>query len=414
MDKLKDLQEKLGRAWESYKEHRDSLGEDQTKWSEEDRTKFNKLDADVNKIEKDIDNLNERNERSERDKAREERFSKPLDDNKDHVNGGENRQKSKDEQEEIRSNLYDSYLTGGMSALNHEDRGQFAGSDIAGGYLITPQKMLKQILKEVDDAVAIRGLATIHSLKKAASLGVVKLDTDLDDWDWTQELKTGNLDDMTFGKREMRPHPMAKRVKISNTLIQMSDMGPQAIVQSRMAVKQGETMENAYMTGTGHNKPLGLFVASSDGISTSRDYSTDATTTSMSGDQLIGVQGTLKPGYERNARWLMHRDGITQIRKLKDGNGQYLWSPGLSDGVGRNILGKPYVVSEFAPNTFTTGQYVGMYGDFKYYWILDVLMMQIQVLKELYAETNQIGYIGRYEGDGQPVMEEAFVRIKLG
>ncbi len=37
----------------------------------------------------------------------------------------------------------------------------------------------------------------------------------------------------------------------------------------------------------------------------------------------------------------------------------------------------------------------------------------IQVLKELYAESNQIGYIGRMECDAQPVLSEAFVRVKL-
>jgi len=77
------------------------------------------------------------------------------------------------------------------------------------------------------------------------------------------------------------------------------------------------------------------------------------------------------------------------------------------------ILGHPFMESEYAPNTFTTGQYVGVLGDFSFYWIADALTMQIQVLTELYAETNQNGYIGRKETDGQPVLEEPFVRVTL-
>ena len=43
----------------------------------------------------------------------------------------------------------------------------------------------------------------------------------------------------------------------------------------------------------------------------------------------------------------------------------------------------------------------------------DALYMQVQRLNELYAETNQVGFIGRLETDGAPVLEEAFVRLKL-
>jgi HK97 family phage major capsid protein len=77
------------------------------------------------------------------------------------------------------------------------------------------------------------------------------------------------------------------------------------------------------------------------------------------------------------------------------------------------ILNLPVAMSENAPNTMTTGLYVGMLGDFSHYWIADALDMQVQRLTELYAETNQTGFIGRMESDGMPVLAEAFVRVKL-
>ncbi len=73
----------------------------------------------------------------------------------------------------------------------------------------------------------------------------------------------------------------------------------------------------------------------------------------------------------------------------------------------------PVRESEWAPSTFTTGLYVGIIGNFDYYWILDSLLMEIQVLAELYAETNQIGYIIRAETDGAPVQSNAFARVTL-
>jgi HK97 family phage major capsid protein len=60
------------------------------------------------------------------------------------------------------------------------------------------------------------------------------------------------------------------------------------------------------------------------------------------------------------------------------------------------------------------GQYAGLLGDLQHYWIVDALSMQVQRLNELYAETNQVGFIGRLETDGAPVLEKAFVRVQLG
>ena len=100
------------------------------------------------------------------------------------------------------------------------------------------------------------------------------------------------------------------------------------------------------------------------------------------------------------------------IRKLKTGDGEYLWKPGLTDRPD-TILEIPVEESEYVPNTFTTSLYVGILGDWSFYWIADALNMNIQVLAELYAETNQNGYIGRKETDGMPVLEEAWVRVKL-
>jgi HK97 family phage major capsid protein len=67
-----------------------------------------------------------------------------------------------------------------------------------------------------------------------------------------------------------------------------------------------------------------------------------------------------------------------------------------------------------ALNTFTTGQYVGIVGDFSFYWIAHALNVSVQRLVELHAATNQVGFIGRLESDGMATLDEAFARVKLG
>ena len=286
--------------------------------------------------------------------------------------------------------------------------------DTLGGYLVAPQEFVAELIQVVDDLVFIRGLATVKTLTLGVSLGAPSLDTDLSDASWTSELLDGGQDDtLRFGKRELFPHPLAKRVLISNKMLNAPGLNAEAIVSERMAYRFGVAQENAFLTGSGSGQPLGVFTASADGISTGRDVSTGNTTSEIGADGLIEAKFALKAAYWARATWIFHRDALKQIRLLKDGNGQYMWSPGLAGGIAPAILDMPFLISEFAPNTFTTGLYVGILGDFSRYWIADSLTMQVQRLIELYAATNQTGFIGRLETDGMPVLEEAFVRVIL-
>ena len=311
------------------------------------------------------------------------------------------------------------FLTGGAAAVGQGDgaeefRALQAGSSAEGGYLVAPQEFVTTLIKNVDNATFIRGRATKFTVTKAESLGAPTLENDAADSDWTVELGTGSEDTgMRFGKRELKPHPLAKRIKVSKKLIRISALPIEGIIQQRMGYKFGITQEKAFLVGDGQNKPLGVFTPSTDGISTGRDVSTGNTTTAISFDGLIEAKFAVKAAYWPKSDWLFHRDAVKNITKLKDNDNQYLWRMSVRDGEPDTLLGRPLMVSEYVPNTFTTGQYVGLFGDFSHYWIVDALDMQIQRLTELYAETNQDGFIGRMESDGMPVLEEAFARIKL-
>lgn len=312
--------------------------------------------------------------------------------------------------EEYRA-AYDLYLRTG------ETRALQADNDAAGGYLLAPQQMVSDIIKTLDNAVAIRALATKYTVSSAQSLGVPTLDADPSDADWTSELLIGSEDTtLSFGKRELHPKPLAKLEKVSNKLLRMAVMSAEQIVRDRLTYKFGVTQEKAFLTGNGANQALGVFTASANGISTGRDVSTDNTATAITADGLINAKYALKGAYHKspNLRWMFHRDAVKQIRKLKTlTDGQYVWQAGLQAGQPDMLLDVPVIMSEYVPNTFTTGLYVGILGDFSKYWIADAMTLEIKRLNELYAATNQVGFIGRLETDGMPVLEEAFVRVKL-
>lgn len=316
----------------------------------------------------------------------------------------------------IESRAFAKYLRSGAPSLSMEEsRALQAGLDTSGGYAVAPQEFVRQLIQAVDNVTFMRTICTVMpSILNAESLGAPSLETDVADPTWTSELLIGSEDSsMAFGKRELRPHPLAKYIKVTNTLLRQAAIDIEALVRQRLAYKMGVVMENAYLSGSGVLRPLGVFVASNDGIGTARDVSTGNTDTSIGTDGLIEAKFALKGQYWPRARWIFHRDAIKQIRKLKDGDGQYIWGTGVSTGTPDRILDLPYLVSEYAPNTFTTGQYVGILGDFSNYWIVDALNVQIQRLMELYAATNQTGFVARMESDGMPVLAEAFVRVKL-
>jgi HK97 family phage major capsid protein len=313
--------------------------------------------------------------------------------------------------------MYNKFLTFGKSHLmsSLERRALQADDDVGGGYLAAPQQMSSELLKAVDDLTFVRRRGRVERITGGGSLGVVSLDTDPSFFSWNSEIGTPTEDSsMAFGKRALTTQPATGLIKISETLVRKSVISIDAIIRDRFAVLFAENEETAFMTGVGANEPLGVFTANAAGITTGRDVSTGNTTGSMTFDGLIEAKYFLKPQYWGRAAWAFHRDGVKQLMKLKDGEGQYLWQQSVQVGQPDRVLGFPMEVSEFVPNTFTTGLYVGILADWSFYWILEGLPLAIKVLSELYAETNQIGYIARLELDAMPMLEEAFVRVKLG
>lgn len=300
------------------------------------------------------------------------------------------------------------WLSGGKFAANLQ-----TDIDTKGGYLTVPEEFIARLIEKVDDINYIRGLATTFTTT-AQSIGVPERTTDLDTWNWSSELTVSTEDtSLAFGKRALTPHYLSGKARISRDLLRSAVMSVESIVMDRMAYNKAYVEEQAFLLGNGQQKPLGLFVANDDGITTSRDVSTGNTTTDIGADHLRNVKYTLKPQYWANARWLLSREAVKRISLLKDGESQYLWQPGIALGDPDTILGFPVVMSEYVPAVYTTGNYVGMFGDFSHYWIVDSLSMEMQRLEELYAEQNRVGFIQRAKVDGAPTMEEAFVRMQL-
>lgn len=356
------------------------------------------------KLEKDFDAINLKIENEDKQLNRERTL-------------GEMAAKEKETSPKGAPSLFAKALSGDVGSINEYRNSYTLSTDATAGYLTAPVEFRDNLIRGLDDLLFMRQISTVipGGIGAAQSLGFPYRKTNGTVASWTTEVVAA-VEDTTldFGRREFKPNKLAKLMKASRTLMNHAPMA-EATLQREMQYNIGLAQESAYLTGNGTAQPLGIFTASASGISVSRDMSTGNTATAVTFDGLMNAKYNTKQQYMANASWIGHRDFAKMVAKIKDGAGNYIWQPSVALGTPDRLMNAPVYMSEYAPNTFTTGLYVAVYGDFKTgYWICDADAVNIQVLKELYALTNQIGYIVDYFGDGMPVLEEAFTRVKLG
>jgi len=356
--------------------------------------------ATIATMEKEFDNLGEQIKASERQTARERGI-------------GEAQNREQPKGNPISDAFSRALVMGDAESIRVYNALQ-QSSPTQAGYLVADEKFVSDLIKDLADATFMRQKAKVlPPLRGAISLGFPTRTAAMSSFAWGTETQAPSADaTLAYGKREFKAKPGTSEILVSKTLLRNAENGD-AIIRAEIAEEMAKNEETAYMTGDGVLCPLGLFVASNDGIPVGRDVSTGNTTTELKFDGLINCKMSVKQQYRRAAEWVMHRDAIKQVMKLKDSNGMYIWQPSLVAGQPDRLIGDPVNESEYAPNTFTNGLYLAVYGDLKNYWIVDSLAMEIQVLAELYARTHQMDYITRIETDGAPVVANAFARAKL-
>jgi HK97 family phage major capsid protein len=414
----KELREQRAKLIADARDEMEQAEKDGREWTEEDEARFDKRMADADKLRKKYER-EERLQAAEKDVAASRGVSDAdeLDDNFAGGDGSVNEQRNGTaDSPELRA-AFGAFL--GAEAAHAptayaEYRALQTDVDAQAGYLVPPEQFVNELIADLDDEVFIRGWSRTFTVRQARSLGAPKRTTRMSTFAWSAEIVAPTADTaLAFAKRELYPHYLTGEILVSRDLMRSAVMSPEAIVRGEMARDAGEVQEDGFLSGNGSQQPLGLFTASADGISTGRDISTGNTTTEVKFDGLLEAKWSLKMGYWNRSRWLFNRTIAKQIAKEKNGIGEYLWRESVRVGEPDTLLGRPAFISERAPNTATTGLYVGMLGDFSNYWIADALDMEMQRLDELHARTNQVGFIGRIKTDGMPVTEEAFSRVTL-
>lgn len=270
------------------------------------------------------------------------------------------------------------------SAIPRELRSHTVGTDTRGGYTV-PDEFRATLLQGLEEANVMRGLATIIT-STSGTMSVPKVTTH-GTAAWVAEEGTFNETNETFGEITFNAYKAATLVKVSEELLNDSAFGLEAYIAGEFARQLGDLEETAFVAGTGSGQPTGVVGGSTLG-------KTAAATNAITADELMDLQYALARPYRRRATWLMHDGSVKAIRKLKTGvssDNTYLWSPGLSSNEPDTLLGNPVVTSPDMP-TIATGNKSVLFGDFKYYWIVDRQAISMQRLVELYSATGQVGF----------------------
>jgi HK97 family phage major capsid protein len=208
--------------------------------------------------------------------------------------------------------------------------------------------------------------------------------------------------DESFGQVQLDAHKVGTVIKVSEELLQDSAFDLESYMSAEFSRRIGDKEEDAFLNGNGSGKPTGILNATGGGSL----GVTAAGGTAITADELVDLYYSLKATYRKNAVWILNDATIKLIRKLKTGDGQYLWQPGIKDGEQNTILGRPYFTSPFMPIA-AAGAKTIIFGDLSYYWIGDRQGITFRRLNELYAGKGQVGFMASKRLDGKTVLPEA-------
>ena len=386
-----EMREKRAKLWNTMEGFLDTHRNDKGVLSAEDDATYASMEQDLNDLSNEI-------RRMERKDAIEAELSKPV--NQPIKSAPEKREPEKQGRA---SNAYKEdfgrHLRGKAPIHNVLSE----SSDQDGGYLV-PEEFENDIVTGLDAANVIRSIAKVITTHNDRKIPVAVGHSVAN---WTPENGAFTESNPTFGQKQIDAFKLTDLIRVSVELLQDSAFPLEQYIANEFARAFGAAEEEAFCVGTGSGQPTGIFTANGGQVGV-----TAATNNAITADELINLVYALKSPYRRNAAFLMNDVTISAIRKLKDGNGVYLWQPSLQAGEPDKLLGYDLYTTPYAP-TMAAGAYTVAFGDFQNYWIGDRAGRTVQRLNELYATNGQIGYVATERVDGKVILPEGIQLLKM-
>lgn len=267
------------------------------------------------------------------------------------------------------------------------------GNDALGGYAV-PFALDRKILSKVRDLNIMRRLCSSQSVSTPETYWNVDLGGT--DAGWVGELTDRpNTNVPQLARAGITWGEIYANPKASYRLLDDALFNVEAWYSQKVAETFADYEEEAFLTGDGTNKPKGLlsydYVATADG---SRDFGKfqQITSTTLTADAIIDLYYSLRQVYRgNNTAWLMNPSTIQALRKLKDGNQNYIWIDNIANGMVGTLLGRPVYESRFMPTFTTAGNKAILFGDFKKaYTIFD--LHGLRIVRDVYTDKTSVQF----------------------
>lgn len=392
MNQILAMREKRASLWDAAKKYRDShIGTDGT-MTAEDAAVYDRMVNDVDRMKKEIDRL-------ERQEAIENEMNRPtaspiLSRPENPITGDEKKGRA------AASYKKAFWQTMRSKSVPHEVFNALqVGTDSEGGFLV-PDEYERTLIEALQEENIFRKFAHVISTESGdrkipvvASKGTAS---------WIDEEAAYPESDDSFGQVSIGAHKLATIIKISEELLNDSVFDMPSYIAREFARRIGAAEEEAFFTGNGTGKPLGVLTATG-GAGTGV---TTASATAITMDEVIDLFYSLKAPYRKRAVFIVNDSTVKTLRKLKNGNGDYLWQASITAGAPDMLLGRPVYTSSFMP-TVAAGAKTILFGDLGYYWVADREGRSFKRLNELYAATGQVGFLSSERVDGKLILPEA-------
>lgn len=269
--------------------------------------------------------------------------------------------------EVIERKAFLAYLRKGDKAI--EIKSLRSSIDGKGGY-VAPNEFVKEMLRELVEFSPVRAAAKVGNT--GASSVIIPGRTGASNAQWVGELEESEGSDIGFDEREIPIHELATWIDVPNATLSDADIDLDAEIRTAFAEDLGVKESTAFVWGNGVKKPEGFMVRA--GV----PESLNGHATELKADALITLLYAQPQAYRNSGEWAMNGNTLATIRKLKDGQGNYLWQPAYAEGQPERILGRPVIEMIDMPD-IAGGAFPVAYGDFSGYRIYDRTLMDVLV-----------------------------------
>ena len=191
--------------------------------------------------------------------------------------------------------------------------------------------------------------------------------------------------------------------KVSRSLINNSNIDIVAFVVDEMAYAIKRFIERELLIGTDEKV---------EGLSTLSNGVVCASASAITADEIIRLHDCVKDDFQNNAIWIMSPATRTAVRLLQDGVHRYMLQDDISLPFGTSLLGKPVYVSDNMPDIGDGGAVI-YYGDFKGLATKFSEDINVQVLRERFADEHADGVIGWFEFDAKVINEQMIAKMVM-